>query len=124
MLVERDEVAHDAIVELERTLVLGQRLGIGVEVGDDVVAVFARSDGIRELAASPVVGLDLAVGVEQPVISGQLVVDGGVFECRVEDVHRLVYARHVSAILPLVVVRPPPVAECRGRDEGELIRPL
>ena len=41
MLVERDEVADDAVVELEGALVFGERLGIGVELGDDVVAVFA-----------------------------------------------------------------------------------
>ena len=44
MLVQRDEIAIDTVVELERALVLRKRLGIDVETGDVVVAVFARAD--------------------------------------------------------------------------------
>ena len=47
---------------------------------------------------------------EQPVKARELLLDGGVFERGVEDVDRLVSSRHGSAILPLVVVRPPLVA--------------
>ena len=46
MLVERDEVAYDPVVELERALVLGQGLGIGVEARDDVIPVLARADRV------------------------------------------------------------------------------
>ena len=60
VLVQRDEIADDAFVELERALVLGQHRRLGGEPGDDVVAVLARADRVRELAASPVIDLDLA----------------------------------------------------------------
>ena len=49
MLVQRDEVADDAVVELEGALVLGQGGGLGRELGDDVVAVVAWTDGVGEL---------------------------------------------------------------------------
>src|SRR5687767_6304713 len=88
VLVQRDEVANDSVVELERALVLGKGLRVSVEASNDVVAVLARADRVGELATSPVVRGNLARGVQQPVESGQLVVDGGVFEGRVEDVHR------------------------------------
>jgi hypothetical protein len=36
----------------------------------------------------------LLLGAEEPVKAGDFFVDGGVFESRVEDVNRLVCARH------------------------------
>ena len=57
VLVQRDQVANDAVVELERALVLGERGGLGVERRDDVVAGLARADLVGELAAAPVVEL-------------------------------------------------------------------
>jgi hypothetical protein len=93
-LVQRDEVAQDALVELERALELGEHLHVGqVELGDDVVAVLAALDRVRQGAAAPVLEADLARGAQQPVVPGDLVVDGGVFERAVEDVDRLVLTR-------------------------------
>ena len=80
--------------------------GVGAEASDDVVAGFAASDGVRELAASPVIELEIPRSSEEAVKAAQLVGDGGVFERRVEDVDRLILARHASAILPLVVTAP------------------
>jgi hypothetical protein len=92
-LVQRDEVAQDALVELERALELGEHLHVGqVELGDDVVAVLAALDRVRQGAAAPVLDADVAGGAQQPVVAGDLVVDGGVFERTVEDVDRLVRA--------------------------------
>src|SRR5258706_1356393 len=61
--------------------------------------------------------LRLLICAENSVKAGDLVVDGGVFECRVEDVDRLVIPRHRWAIL-LVVLFPPP-AGCRRGRKGE-----
>ena len=90
--------------------------GVGAEARDDVVAGLAAADRVRELAASPVIDLEVARSAEQAVEAAELVVDGGVFERRVEDVDRLILASHALAILPLVVVRPPLVAGSRGRE--------
>ena len=68
-------------------------------------------------------GFRLRLGVKETVEAVDFVVDGGVFERRVEDVDRLVGARHV-AILLLVVNRLPLVAEAGGRCEGRGRRPL
>jgi hypothetical protein len=38
--------------------------------------------------------LGLLLGAEEPVEAADFFVDGGVFESRVEDVYRLVCARH------------------------------
>ena len=80
--------------------------GLGAEARDDVVAGLAAADGVRELAASPVVHLEIPRRSEEAVKAAELVGDGGVFERRVEDVDRLVLARHALAILPLVVTAP------------------
>jgi hypothetical protein len=40
------------------------------------------------------------------VMAAQLLGDGGVFECRIEDVHRLVFTSHVLAILLVVITAP------------------
>jgi hypothetical protein len=39
-------------------------------------------------------------------MAAQLLGDGGVFECRIEDVHRLVFTSHVLAILLVVITAP------------------
>ena len=67
MLEERDEVADDAVVELDRALVLGQRGGVGAEASDDVVAGLAAADRVRELATSPVIDLEIARVAEEAV---------------------------------------------------------
>ena len=114
MLEQGDEVANDAVVELDRALVLGQRGGVGAEARDDVVAGLAAADRVGELAASPVIHVEIARVAEQAVKAAELVVDGGVFERRVEDIDRLILTRHALAILPLVVDRPPLVAGAGG----------
>ena len=106
------------VVELERALVLGNPAGLGVEARDDVVAVLARPDRVRELAAAPVIDLHLAGRAEELVKAVELFGDGGVFERRVEDVDRLVWTWHVLAILPLVVAAPRWLPE---RGEGKLL---
>src|SRR5215210_2012767 len=80
MLVQRDEVADDSVIELERALVLGQGGGLGRELGDDVIAVLAGTDGVGELAPSPMRDLGLLLGAEHSVKARDFVVDGGVFE--------------------------------------------
>ena len=102
MLVQRDEVANDAVVELESSLVLRERSGLGREFGDDIVAVVLGADGVGELAPAPMRDLRLLRSVQESVEAVDFVSDGGVFERRIEDVDRLVCARH-SAILLLVV---------------------
>jgi hypothetical protein len=99
VLVKRDEVPHHALVEAQRALVLGERRGLGLEARDDVVAVLATSDRVGELTTPPVIDGDLAGGVEEPVKAVELLLDGGVFERRIEDVHRLILARHVESSL-------------------------
>src|SRR3954464_14356729 len=59
MFEERDEVTDEAVVELDGALVLGERGGLGAEARDDVVAGFPAADGVRELAAAPMVGLEI-----------------------------------------------------------------
>src|SRR5689334_19573014 len=76
VLVESDQVANDALVELDGSVVLGERRGVGRELGDGVVAGLAASDRIRELAAAPVVDLEVARVSEQTVESTELVGDG------------------------------------------------
>jgi hypothetical protein len=44
------------------------------------------------------------------------IVDGGVFELRIEDVDRLILTRHAWAILPLVVTAPRWLPK---REEGD-----
>ena len=58
VFVERDEVANDAIIELERALELGKGLRIGGEAGEDVIARFAASDLVGQLAPAPLLDLD------------------------------------------------------------------
>src|SRR5678809_1009877 len=64
VLVQRDEVANDALIELERALELGKRSRFRFEVRDGVVARLATADGIGQLALSPVLDGDVA-GTEQ-----------------------------------------------------------
>src|SRR5690349_8033667 len=81
--------------------VLGNARGLGLEPGDDVVAVLLGADGVRELTASPVIHLDVPGGSEELVEAIDLFGHGGVFERGVEDIDRLVWTWHVLAILPL-----------------------
>src|SRR3954465_15084480 len=53
VLVQGDQIANDAFVELDGALVLGQRGRLGAEARDDVVAGFTASDLVRELATAP-----------------------------------------------------------------------
>src|SRR4051812_32302293 len=92
VLVQGDEIANDAFVELDGALVLGQRGRFGAEARDDVVAGFAASDLISELATAPVRELHVGGFAEQSVEAVELVGNGGVFERRVEDIHRLILA--------------------------------
>ena len=80
MLVQRDEVADDSVVELERALVLGKGGGLGRKLGDDVIAILPGTDGVGELAPSLMRNLGLLFGAEHSVEARDLVVDGGVFE--------------------------------------------
>src|SRR5205814_3240981 len=105
-----------AFVELDGALVLGQRVGLGAEARDDVIARFAAADGVGQLPASPVVDGEIGGLPEKSVKPVQLFVDGGVFESRVEDVDRLVLARHALASLPLVVTA---LLRLPGGKEGE-----
>ncbi len=57
VFVQRDQVADDAVIQLDRAFVFGERGGLGTETCDDVVAGLAPPDGIGELSASPVVEL-------------------------------------------------------------------
>src|SRR4051812_35310364 len=106
VLEDGDQVANHAVVQLDRALVLGKPGGLGVEARDDVVAVLLATDRVRQLAPAPVIDLHLPGGPEQVVEAGELLVDGGVFERRVEDIDRLVWTWHVLAILPLDVSAP------------------
>src|SRR5262249_1880148 len=104
--------------ELDRPFVLGQRGGVGAEARDGVVAGFAPADGIRELAAAPVIHLQIPWCAEQAVKAAKLFGDGGVFQRGIEDVDRLVLARHAMAILPLVVTAPRWLPE---QEEGNVV---
>ena len=115
--MERDEITHDAVVELERALELGQHFRVDAEVRDDVVAVLLGADRIGELTTPPVIDGEVFGGAEQTVKPSQLVADGGVLECRIEEIHRLVCARHVGN--PPFGHEPPP-AGCRARGEGDM----
>ena len=67
VLVESDQVADDALVELDRALVLGERRGVGGEASDGVIAGLAAPDWISELASAPVIDLEIARISEQSV---------------------------------------------------------
>src|SRR6266567_3984488 len=54
-IMQCQEIADDAVVELERAVVLGKRGGVCRIAGDDVVALLLASDRVRELPASPMV---------------------------------------------------------------------
>src|SRR5688572_24666485 len=58
-IVQRQEVADDAIVEPEGALVFRKRLRLGVVASDDVVTLLFASDGICELAATPMIDLQI-----------------------------------------------------------------
>ena len=96
----------------------GSVVGVGAEPRDDVVAGLASADRVGELAAAPVIDLEIARISEEAVESAELVVDGGVFERRVEDVDRLILASHALAILPLVVTAPRWLPE---QEEGNVV---
>src|SRR5688500_20330260 len=53
VLVERDQIPHDAIIESKSALVFRKRRRLRLEARDGVVAVLALADGIRELTAAP-----------------------------------------------------------------------
>src|SRR5947207_1825401 len=97
VLVECDEVTDDTVVELDGPLVLGERRRVGGKAGDGGIAGLAPSDRIRELAAAPVVDLEVARVSEENVKATEFVGDGGVLECRVEDGDRLILTRHALA---------------------------
>src|SRR5687767_99802 len=84
VLVDREQVADHAPVELERALVLGDAAGFSLEARDDVVAVLAWADRVGELATPPVIQGQLAGGAEELVEAIELFSDGRVFERRVE----------------------------------------
>src|SRR4029078_11685060 len=67
VLVQGDQVANDAVIELERALVLGERRGLGGEFGDDILAVLLPTDGVGELSATPMGDLGLLFCREQSV---------------------------------------------------------
>src|SRR3954471_16096456 len=106
VLVQGDQVANDAFIQLDGALVLGQRGRFGAEARDDVIAGVAASDLISELATAPVSQLHVGGLAEQSVEAVELVGNGGVFECGIEDIHRLILACHAWAILPLVYSPP------------------
>src|SRR5689334_8660361 len=99
-------MTDDAVIELDRTLIFGERGGIGGEASNGVVAGLAAADGVRKLATAPVIHLEVSRISEKAVEAAELVVDGRVFECRIEDVDGLILTRHALAILPLVVSAP------------------
>ena len=67
MLVKRDQVAHDPVVEPERTLILRENGRLGLESRDGIVAVLALADGIRELSPAPMINGDVALRREKAV---------------------------------------------------------
>src|SRR5690606_38950615 len=117
VLVHRDEVADHAFVELERALELRQDLPLRGEAGDDVIAGFLVLDLVGELAATPVVQGGGRSETEQAVVLLDLLGNGGVFECGIEDVHRLVFTRQCGNP-PFGRYRPPRVADAGGEWGG------
>src|SRR5262249_16778049 len=73
---------------------------------------------IGKLPTTPMVELEISRRAEQAVQAAELIGDGGVLDARIEDVDRLVLARHALAILPLVVTAPRWLPE---REEGKLL---
>src|SRR5262245_17908851 len=116
MLEECNQVTNDAIIQLDRAFVLGERTGVGAEAGDDVITRLAASDRVGKLPSAPVVELKVFRVADQTVEAAELLIDGGVLERRVEDIDRLVLTRHALAILPLVVTAPRWLPE---REEGK-----
>src|SRR5258708_37704510 len=99
-------MADDPVVELQCALVLGDSRRLGLEAGNDVVAVFLGADGVGEVAPATMVDLERPGDPEQLVKAVDFFCDGGVFERGVENVDRLVWTWHVRAILPLDVTAP------------------
>src|SRR6185295_5395323 len=93
-IMKREQVAHDAVVELEGALEFRKRLAVRGEARDDVIALLLAADGICQLAPAPMVDLQIGGSAEKGMKTLEAFVDGGIFECRVEDVHRLVLPRH------------------------------
>jgi hypothetical protein len=94
--VQRDQVAEHGVVELQRALELREHLHVVErELRDDVVAVLALGNRIRQLPAAPVLERDVARRAEQAVVLLDLLGDLRIFECGVEDVDGLVRARLV-----------------------------
>src|ERR1700712_1554409 len=60
VLVQRDEVANDALIELQCALVFRKRGRFGFEVRDGIVAGLTTADGVRERALSPMLDGDIA----------------------------------------------------------------
>jgi len=80
VLVDRDEPTDHTVVELERTLELGQGGRVTLKLRDDVIARLLRADLVRKLATAPKVQGNLTRRSEERVVLGHLFVDGGVFE--------------------------------------------
>src|SRR5947208_12626759 len=99
-------MAQNPVVELDGALVLWKDVGLHPEAGDDVVAAFTALYWEGELATAPVVHLHIRGVAEEGVKSAEPIIDGGIFELGIEDVHRLILTRHAWAILPLVVTAP------------------
>src|SRR3569623_1383379 len=84
VLVKRDEIANDTLIQLQRALVFRKRGRFRLEVRDRVVARLATADGIRQLALSPVLDGDIN-GTEQRVYARERVIAGGILETSIED---------------------------------------
>jgi hypothetical protein len=63
--------------------------------------------------------MEIPWSAEEAVKAAELFGDGGVFQCGIEDVDRLVLASHAMAILPLVVTAPRWLPE---QEEGNVVR--
>src|SRR5688500_5695281 len=94
VLVHREQVSDDAVVQLEGALVLRQRGRFRAEARDDVVALFLAPDGVRQLTPAPVIDAHVGGGAEQGVDALAALSDGGVLESRLEDIARLVLPKH------------------------------
>src|SRR6187401_2801753 len=96
--MQRDEVSDDAVVEAKGALILGQVFRIAAEPRDHVVAAVAAADLVGELSPAPVIERHFPFRMEKGVEFLEFFEDDGIFEGRVEDVHRLVLTRHWQAL--------------------------
>ena len=89
-------MADDAVVELDRALVLGQRLSRRFELGDDVVAGFVVVDGVGQRTLAPMVArwcVGCRLG-QEGVKLVQALRNRGLVEGGIEDIDRLVLTCH------------------------------